>query len=67
MKPGYKYHLFTAVLFFSIGIYILVVPQAAINIHKYEHSNLIFALVLFLWGAFRGYKALSIHRKNKEA
>jgi len=67
MKPGFKYHLFTSVLFFGIGIYILVVPNAAINISKYEHSNSIFATVLFLWGAFRGYKAFSIYKKNKAA
>jgi hypothetical protein len=67
MKPGFKYHLFTSVLFFGIGIYILVVPQAAINIYRLPQSNLIFATVLFLWGAFRGYKAISIRRKDNEA
>jgi len=67
MKPGFKYHLFTSILFFCIGIYILVVPQAAINISKFQHSNLIFATVLFLWGAFRGYKAISMRRNNKES
>lgn len=63
MRTGYKYHFITAAVFIAAGLILWIKPSLLQGV-KPETVSIV-ALLLAVWGIFRGLNGYFMYRKSR--